>query len=106
MFFLYEIYLSNDPMSWVRAVCFVFVLLALSTGDATAQVITEFSTGITSGAAPNSITTGPDGNLWFTENGIDRIGKITTAGVVTEYSSGITAGAGPYGITVGPDGNL
>jgi hypothetical protein len=29
-------------------------------------VITEFSQGITTGASPDGITAGPDGNLWFT----------------------------------------
>jgi virginiamycin B lyase len=37
---------------------------------------------------PAGITAGPEGNVWFTENGGDRIGKITTAGVVTEYNGG------------------
>jgi streptogramin lyase len=74
--------------------------------DAHAQVVTEFSTGITAGAAPYGITSGPDGNVWFTEQGLDRIGRITPLGVVTEFSAGITAGARPTGITSGPDGNL
>jgi streptogramin lyase len=80
-----------------------FVFLA---GSAGAQVVTEFSAGITEGAGPYGITAGPDGNLWFTEYDGNRIGRITPAGVVTEFSAGITAGAGPYGITAGPDGNL
>ena len=69
-------------------------------------VVTEFSAGITSGAFPVDITVGPDGNLWFTEAGVNRIGRITPLGVVTEFSAGITPGAGPQGITAGPDGNL
>src|ERR1019366_3520028 len=36
-------------------------------------------------AAPNSsITTGPDGALWFTEFGGNKIGRITIGGAVTE----------------------
>jgi hypothetical protein len=80
--------------------------LCLATGCALAQVTTEFSTGITAGAQPYGITAGPDGNPWFTENGISRIGRITPLGVVTEFSTGIRAFAGPSGITAGPDGNL
>jgi len=79
--------------------------LAFLSGGATAQVVTEFSAGISAGALPSTITAGPDGNLWFTENA-DRIGRITPLGVVTEFSAGITAGSRPNGITVGPDGNL
>ncbi len=87
------------------AVCLGFALLALGTGAAQAQVITEFSAGITAGAEIGGITAGPDGNLWFADY-LGRIGRITPLGVVTEFSAGITAGAGPQDITAGPDGNL
>ena len=50
--------------SRVRAVCLGFALLGLSSAVAQAQVITEFSAGITASARPYGITTGPDGNLW------------------------------------------
>ncbi len=79
---------------------------ALISGAAQAQVVTEFSAGITFLALPLDITAGPDGNLWFTEKGRNRIGRITPLGVVTEFSEGITALAGLTGITAGPDGNL
>ena len=35
---------------------------------------------------PTSITTGPDGALWFTNYGNNSIGRITTEGVVTNYT--------------------
>lgn len=50
------------------------------------------------------VTVGPDGNLWFTEQGASKIGRITTAGVITEFP--LPAGTGPTRITSGPDGNL
>lgn len=91
--------------------------------------ITEFSIGITppSGpaaadfrdSAPRSIVTGADGNLWFTEQSADRIGRITPDGTITEYGAGITPSpnqslpgvhqyqlAQPGDITKGPDGNV
>jgi hypothetical protein len=34
---------------------------------------------------PMGITAGPDGNLWFTGAGSDKIGRITTSGAVTEF---------------------
>ena len=71
-----------------------------------AVVVTEYRAGITAGSFPFGIAAGPDGNLWFTEQSANRIGKITPAGVVTEYSAGISAGSGPGGIAAGPDGNL
>ena len=38
--------------------------------------ITEFAAGITAGAAPNAIASGPDGNLWFSESTGNRIARI------------------------------
>ena len=61
---------------------------------------------LASGSGPNSITSGPDGNLWFTEVGKDAIGRITTGGVVTEFTQGLPANVTPNIITAGPDGNL
>jgi len=55
--------------------------------------------------APLEITSGPDGNLWFTENGANKIGRITPAGTIREFSIP-TVSSGPEGITSGPDGNL
>ncbi len=54
---------------------------------------------------PAYITTGPDGALWFTEYGVNQIGRVTTAGVMTEFPIP-TAGSHPWGITTGPDGAL
>src|SRR5205807_9464332 len=70
------------------------------------RIITEFSTGISPGAAPDGITAGPDGNVWFTENLLSRIGRITPQGTVMEFSADITPNSSPGGITAGPDGNL
>ena len=63
---------------------------------------------------PGGITTGPDGNLWFTETGADRIGRMTPAGVLTEFPlpaitvphEVIGSPPGPTEITAGPDGAL
>jgi len=56
----------------------------------------------TSASGPYSIMAGPDGALWFTEPGVNKIGRITTAGVITEYATGST----PQRIATGPDGAL
>jgi streptogramin lyase len=63
--------------------------------------------GIPSGGSatmlPDKITSGPDGNLWFsTEDG--RIGRISVGGVVTQFKAPMP---GPIvGISAGPDGNV
>jgi len=82
------------------------VALGVLTGisAAQAQSITEFPL-TTAGSGPQGIAAGPDGNLWFTEETGNRIGRITPAGVITEYSLP-TADSGPYAIAAGADGNL
>ena len=56
-------------------------------------------------AASRNVAAGPDGNVWFTENRGNKIGRIAGDGVVTEYLVP-TPGSGPSGITAGPDGKL
>ncbi len=70
--------------------------------------ITEFSIP-TANSAPNGITQGPDGALWFTEGLSNKIGRITTAGTITEFSipkRDHNKFPSPTGITQGPDGAL
>ena len=51
--------------------------------------------------SPYGIVEGPDKNLWFTDRGTSKIGKITTSGTITEYS--LPSGSGPVGIAAGPE---
>jgi len=72
--------------------------------------ITPFQAGIRTGGGvfgtgPERITSGPDGNLWFTEFWSNRIGRMTPAGVLTEFPIP-TPDSAPRGIVTGPDGNL
>jgi virginiamycin B lyase len=79
-------------------------------GDAVSKVVTSGFSKFTNyrlsnpHASPQSITVGPDHNLWFTESGASKIGQITVSGVVTEYT--LAAGSGPQQIVSGPDGAL
>ena len=45
----------------------------------TAGAITEFAVR-TPGAGPDGIVAGPDGNLWFSEAHLSRVGRITPKG--------------------------
>ena len=74
--------------------------------------ITEFPLP-TANSYSDGITTGPDGNLWFTEVLVNqqhtiigsKIGRISPSGSITEFPLP-TANSYPDGITSGPDGNL
>jgi virginiamycin B lyase len=66
--------------------------------------------GLNMGALPNEMTTGPDGTVWFTDDGggmapIPAIGRITPAGVIKEFTY-----PNPMpqfeSITPGNDGNI
>ncbi|MGH7485123.1 MAG: virginiamycin B lyase family protein, partial [bacterium] len=54
------------------------------------------------------ITTGPDGNLWFTESKPYKIARITPSGTLTEYSIPTPPHTNPFvtDIVTGADGNL
>jgi streptogramin lyase len=78
--------------------------------------ITEFPLPGDAGKYPYTITTGPDGNLWFTwqstpayANGIGvpgaAFGRMTPTGSVTEFEVP-TAASEPLSIVAGPDGNV
>ena len=63
------------------------------------------------GSTPRFLGAGPDGNVWFTDNGTTpAIGQINaTTGAITEWSialNGGTASRTPGTIAAGPDGNL
>ena len=76
-------------------------------GDATVAVkvgaahgtITEYTIP-TAGSNPESITSGPDGALWFGEDHANAVGRVTTSGTFTAY----TASDVSVFITTGPDG--
>src|SRR5262245_56858922 len=51
----------------------------------------------TGSSQPLGITAGPDGNLWFTENTGNKIGRITPTGTVHEFPVP-TSGSNPWGI--------
>ncbi len=74
-----------------------------------AGAITSFQAGTRTGggfgAGPESIATGPDGNLWFTEFWANRIGRMTPSGALTEFPIP-TPESAPRGIVAGPDGNV
>ena len=81
----------------------LFISVVLFGAETTARAVTEFPIP-TASSFPEGITAGPDGALWFTEFGADKIGRITTGGIITEFP--LSLGAAPLGITAGPDGNL
>jgi streptogramin lyase len=69
-----------------------------------AQTLTELA--LPGGAVPTEIVTGPDGNLWFTDDSQSRIGRVTTAGEITLFAGNARPFHFPTDLTAGPDGNI
>ena len=84
----------------------------------TQKYITEFSTPASS--QPSGITSGPDGNIWFTESAAGAIGIVNVNSVsdptqdklgspipipTLGQTGGVVSSPDPQGITTGPAGN-
>ena len=85
----------------LRAVVSILAVLLLSGSLRASGPITEFSLP-TKNSFPWGITAGPDGNLWFCEEGRTKVARATPQGVISEFDTSVP----PYQITAGPDGNL
>jgi streptogramin lyase len=71
----------------------------------TSGAINVFPT-TTASSSPVDVAVGSDGNIWFTENAANQIGKMSTEGVMLAEYPVKTKGANISAITSGPDGNL
>ena len=83
----------------------VFVILSLPTVAAAQQTIVEYTIP-TASSAPAGMTPGPDGAMWFIENGGNNVGRMTPDGGVTNEYPIPTASSAPNAIVDGPDGDL
>lgn len=83
------------------------LVVAAATASAGAAVgtIREYTGPIdVAGAQLVDIATGPNGNLWFTESGVGKIGRLDPrTGTIVEFDAGCGQ---PNQITLGADGNL
>jgi virginiamycin B lyase len=56
------------------------------------------------GGHPIRLTSGPDGNVWFTESSSNRVARITPTGQIQGYP--LSPSTQPAGIAAGPDGAI
>jgi streptogramin lyase len=85
------------------------VIAVVASAASGSSFITEYSSGLSAGAGPNVIAQGANGEMWFSEYGANKIGRITSSGSITEFptaGTGLTANAGPSGVVLGSDGNV
>jgi virginiamycin B lyase len=103
--------------NWTRriglALAGVAACIAAAAGTARALTFAEYDVPANSYSDPGYLTAGPDGNVWFSDDGCSgysgscAIGRITPSGAITEFQdSRLQGGAVPNGIVTGPDCNL
>ncbi len=95
------------PGSAISVMCLVTGPLCTST-DVSSHQHYNFAAPLNS--TPEGIAAGPDGNLWYGDDGTNSIGEVDpSTGAVHEYAvatNGGHAGSKPAGIAAGPDGNM
>ena len=91
----------------VQALCVLTSLSSAAPASAGQGPIVEYS--LPANSVPLGIAWGPDGNVWFTEAGVNKIGRMTPDGSLTEFPVPVAAGMPTnmlLGITAGPDGAM
>ena len=69
--------------------------------------ITEHTRGLRTGSSPVAVAAGPDGDMWFTDEGqMPAVGRVTAAGAIREFSAGVPTGSEPAAIAPAADGRL
>ncbi len=70
-------------------------------------IVTEFTLGLNPKSSLQEITTGPDGNLWFINDGSPyAIGRVTPTGEIKEFTITGKPWLKPAGIAAGSNGNV
>jgi virginiamycin B lyase len=87
----------------LQSIALLAAFLALAGCNATGKAATEYALP-NAASLPHRIAKGPDGNMWFTEQTGQRIGRISMTGAIVEFA--LRAGSNPIGITAGPDNGM
>ena len=104
---------GRKTVSYIAVVAIVIVTLALTLwGAAAAPIVSDLHVSIrewdvpTKGAHPHDPAVGKNGELWFTEQMANKIGRFDpTSQTFKEYP--VTGGnAGPHGLVSDSDGNI
>jgi virginiamycin B lyase len=98
-------HLKNKAFYLISTLLLVFSFFSIFPAIVSASPTVNSFNIPTSNAEPFNITSGPDGNLWFTELNANKIGQLTPLGQFTEFNIP-SSNAGANYITSGPDGNL
>jgi virginiamycin B lyase len=101
-------FLTCGGRPWAAPLILIAALALGGAGAALAAPTIEEFPVPPAGAAPGGITSGPNGELWFTEVVAGHVDSMTTAGTVTKQftAPGNLESEYPARVVQGPDGNL
>ncbi len=103
---------GSDPYELVSSGGFLWFSDLDSSSPAIGRVspdgtIEEFSAGLGARSEIGQIVAGPDGNVWFSDSGEGKVGRITSDGQITEFGNEmLSQGWELRYIAPGPDGNV
>jgi streptogramin lyase len=97
-------YVAFSLRTSLRRLTTASFLATLLSSSSPAFASTDFVAPPGRSSNPYSIVVGPDKNLWFTETGGEKIGRLTTSGVITQFP--IAGAVQLVGIASGSDGNI
>jgi streptogramin lyase len=86
-----------------RSIVLLAGFFAFAGCNAAGKAIAEYALP-NNGSLPHRIAKGPDGNMWFTEQTGQRIGRISATGAIVEFA--LRPGSNPIDIIAGPDNNM
>jgi hypothetical protein len=78
-------YVAFSLRTSLRRLTTASFLATLLSSSSPAFASTDFVAPPGRSSNPYSIVVGPDKNLWFTETGGEKIGRLTTFGVLTQF---------------------
>jgi streptogramin lyase len=101
----------NGPSLWVTELTGnrIARVVPMASAGGPFGSVTEYAT-LPAGSKPYSIVRGPDGNMWFTEIGTDKVGRfappVNSGDGISIQQFSLPAGGEPQAIAAGPDGNM
>src|SRR4051794_19584211 len=85
----------------MKLLALCIALLALAAEPAAAK-ISVYS--LPAGSSPFDLTSSPDGSMWASETGADKLARVTPSGQVSQVA--LPAGSGPLGMSFGATGDV
>jgi streptogramin lyase len=78
-----DLVVGSDGDVWFTEVSDATSAVAIGRVDPVTGAVTNYTAGLQAGSYPNIIVSGPNDNLWFTDDGANLIGEVDIAPTIT-----------------------